>query len=211
MECDSHKEMDVIVNTVTSMDNDNIECNEERSAEEQEGKDMRFPVQESRNPDPQHNQTFCDEVIIEEKDTESKHDLFSVEDTKSMGVECNQSEAHPLVMSTKKSHEHHNNKCAFSQKHSHHKGIKMFGEKGKQAAVEELKQWHTRKCFAPISAEVLSQVECDRAQQALMCLAKKHNRTTKGRMVCNVKSTREWSNKEESSSPTVTLEGFLST
>ena len=64
----------------------------------------------------------------------------------------------------KKAMHEHDTEFAFVQQHLHHKGIKIFGEKGKEAAVKELKQQHARKCFAPIAMEAPSKTERDKAQ-----------------------------------------------
>ena len=42
-----------------------------------------------------------------------------------------------------------------------------------------------------------------------MFLTEKRDKTEKGRMVCNGKPTREWLTKEESASPTVSLESVF--
>ena len=39
---------------------------------------------------------------------------------------------------------------AFTQTYSLTRGIKKFGDKGKQAAIDEMKQLHDRACFRPI-------------------------------------------------------------
>ena len=52
-------------------------------------------------------------------------------------------------------------------------GMKTFGEKGKEAALKELRQQHACECFAPIAVVALSEQEWKRAQQALMHLAEK--------------------------------------
>ena len=42
-----------------------------------------------------------------------------------------------------------------------------------------------------------------------MFLTEKRDKTVKGQMVCNGKPTREWLTKEESASPTVSLESIF--
>ena len=54
-------------------------------------------------------------------------------------------------------------------------------------------------------------MERDRVQQAPMCLAEKRDSTAKGRLVCNGKPTREWLDKEASSSLTVGLDSLFLT
>ena len=74
-----------------------------------------------------------------------------------------------------------------------------------------MKQQHARKCFTPMVIKALTEVKRDKAQQALMCPVEKRDGTTKGRMVHNGKPTREWPNKEESSSGTIALDNLFLT
>ena len=97
-------------------------------------------------------------------------------------------------------------RLSLMQQCNFNEGMKIFGEKGKEAALRELRQQHARKCFGPMAVAVSLDQECRRAQNALMHLAEKRDRSTKGRMVHNGKPTHEWSNKEESASPTVTTD-----
>jgi hypothetical protein len=55
----------------------------------------------------------------------------------------------------------------------------------------------------------MSQSERKKAQQALMFISQKHDRTIKGGMVYNGKPTREWLSREDSSSPTAALESIM--
>ena len=48
-----------------------------------------------------------------------------------------------------------------------------------------------------------------KAQEALLFLTEKRDKTIKGRMVYNGKPTRQWLNKEDSASPTVSLESIM--
>jgi hypothetical protein len=47
--------------------------------------------------------------------------------------------------------------------------------------------------------------------EAVMFLTEKRDGTIKGRLVYNGKPTREWINKDDSASPTVSLEGIMIT
>ena len=91
------------------------------------------------------------------------------------------------------------------------KGLKKFGERGKQAAIKEWDQLHRRKCFVPIDVSTLTKQEKERAQQALVLLTEKRNGDIKGRAVYNGKPTREWLSKEDTTSPTASLEGVYIT
>jgi hypothetical protein len=57
----------------------------------------------------------------------------------------------------------------------------------------------------------MTQIERRKAQQALMFLGEKRDRTIKGRRVYNGKSTREWLSREDSASPTAALESIMLT
>ena len=105
------------------------------------------------DPNPNHRESQC------AKERDKKHNQFSVEE---VGVECIHTEAQFMAVSMKKSMQEHNTEFAFMQQHLHHKGLKTFGEKGKEVAVKELKQQHARKCFAPIAIETPSKTERDR-------------------------------------------------
>jgi hypothetical protein len=58
----------------------------------------------------------------------------------------------------------------------------------------------------------MTQIEWRKAQQALMLLREKQDRTIKGRMNYNGKPTREeWPSREDSASPTAALESIMLT
>ena len=44
----------------------------------------------------------------------------------------------------------------FVQQYIVHKGLKVFGEKGKKAVYDEMNQLHTRNFFVPVSVNLLS-------------------------------------------------------
>jgi hypothetical protein len=99
----------------------------------------------------------------------------------------------------------------FAQQYILQKGLKKFGQKGSDAATKELKQLHDRVCFEPISIADMSQSEIRKSMEALMLLTEKRDGTIKGRMVYNGKPTREWLSREDSTSPTVSLESLIIT
>ena len=51
----------------------------------------------------------------------------------------------------------HSTQCVVT--HSLKEGIQRFGEKGKQAALKEMKQLHNRECFRLIHKESLNHTE----------------------------------------------------
>ena len=94
----------------------------------------------------------------------------------------------------------------FGQQYIVQKGLMKFGKKGRHASLKELCQLNDRVCFEPISVNSMSPNEKTKAQEALMFLTEKRDGTVKSRMVYNGKPTREWLSKEDSASPTVSLE-----
>ena len=60
----------------------------------------------------------------------------------------------------------------------------------------------------PIDISKLSQEEKKKAQMALLFLTEKRDGSIKGRMVYNGKPTRDWLSREDSASPTASLEEF---
>ena len=100
---------------------------------------------------------------------------------------------------------------SFSQQYQLQKGLKLFGERGHKASASEMEQLHDRKCFKPMSVNELTYNERKRAQLAMMLLTKKRCGKIKGRMVFDGRRTREWITKEDSASPTATLEGIMLT
>ena len=53
------------------------------------------------------------------------------------------------------------------------RGLKKFGEKGKQVALKEMQQLHDRVCFEPIRVESLTPREKKRALELLIFLVEK--------------------------------------
>ena len=93
--------------------------------------------------------------------------------------------------------------------HSMKKGIKLFGEAGVEAVLQELKQLQDRKVLEPRSATNLSQSEKKAALQYLMFLKQKRSGKIKGRGCADGRKQREHTNKEDASSPTVAIESVL--
>jgi Reverse transcriptase (RNA-dependent DNA polymerase) len=101
--------------------------------------------------------------------------------------------------------------ASFAQQYMLKRGLQKWGDKAGDAAQKELDQLHRRNCFTPIDMESLTPTEKKRAQEALMFVTEKRDGTIKGRMVYNGKPTRDWLSKEDSSSPTVSLESIFLT
>ena len=104
-----------------------------------------------------------------------------------------------------------NEGVSFIQQYYLNKGIKIFGERGQKAAEEELEQLVERNCWTPIHVEDMTELERDRAQDAMLLLAEKHSGEVKGRCVFKGNGTREWLTREDTSSPTASLEAIMVT
>ena len=106
-----------------------------------------------------------------------------------------------------KSHKHH----AFLQTHNLKQGLKKFGQRGNDAASEEMKQLHDRKVFSPVHLSDLSPTERKRAMSSLIFLVEKRDGRVKARTCANGSTQREYVSKEEASSPTAITESLLLT
>jgi hypothetical protein len=58
--------------------------------------------------------------------------------------------------------------ATFAQQFMYQKGIKKWGNKGREAASIELDQLHRQACFTPISMATMTPEEKQKAQNALM-------------------------------------------
>jgi hypothetical protein len=64
--------------------------------------------------------------------------------------------------------------ASFAQQYLLNKGLKIFGQKGRDASNKEMDQLHRRSsCFTPISMAEMTQIERRKAQQALMFLGER--------------------------------------
>ena len=100
-------------------------------------------------------------------------------------------------------------KESFAQQYILKKGLEIFKEQGKAAALKELGQLHDRACFTPIDVSTLTPEERRKCVDALMFLSQKRDGTVKGQCVYNGKPTRDWISREEVASPTVSLESVF--
>ena len=94
-------------------------------------------------------------------------------------------------------------KECFEQQYMLGKGLKVFKEEGPPACKVELKQMYECKCLKEISVCELTRQESMQAQEGLMLLTRKRSGSVKDRFSYNGKKTRDWSSKENTSSPTV--------
>ena len=61
------------------------------------------------------------------------------------------------------------------------KGIKEFGEQGRNSVLKEMRQLHERECFKPIDINTLTPIEKQRALELLIFLTEKNDGTIKAR------------------------------
>ena len=89
------------------------------------------------------------------------------------------------------------------------KGIQKFGQRGRAAALKEVKQLHDRSCFRPIHKSTLNSTEKGRALESLIFLVEKRDGTIKARQCANGSTQCSYMGREEVSSPTVAVESTL--
>ncbi|CAJ1945755.1 unnamed protein product [Cylindrotheca closterium] len=80
---------------------------------------------------------------------------------------------------------------SFIQQYYLNKGLKIFKEWGKEAALKELDQLIKRSCWTPISNGELTESEKRKAVDAMMLLAEKNSGDIKGRFVYKGNETRD--------------------
>ena len=106
---------------------------------------------------------------------------------------------------------HNKRAMQFVQSYSLMKGLKKFGQKGRDAAYKEMKQLHDRVVFKPIRVEDLTEMEKQRAMESLIFLIEKRDGTVKGRTCANGSTQREYTDRDEAASPTAMTESIIIT
>ena len=99
----------------------------------------------------------------------------------------------------------------FIQTYSLAKGLKKFGEKGRDAALGEMKQIHDRVVFQPIRVSKITPLEKKRAMESLIFLVEKRDGRIKARTCANGSTQREYTDRDEAASPTAMAESILIT
>jgi hypothetical protein len=102
-------------------------------------------------------------------------------------------------------------KYQFIQAYGLKRGLKHFGEKGYNAAMEEMKQLHERVVFKSVSVHELTQQDKTRALESLIFLVEKRDGRIKARTCDNGSTQRSYINKEDAASPTALTKAFLIT
>jgi hypothetical protein len=100
----------------------------------------------------------------------------------------------------------------FIQTYSLNKGIKKFGQKGKDAAIKEMKQQlHNRTVFEGIKIKDMTPLERKRAMESLLFLVEKRDGKIKARTCANGSTQREYIDRKDATSPTAATEAILIT
>jgi hypothetical protein len=89
------------------------------------------------------------------------------------------------------------------------KGLIAFGESGKKAVADELKQLHDCGVMVPVDDKSMSEQQRRKALEYLMFLKKKRCGKIKGRGCADGCKQRVYTAKEEASSPTVSVESLM--
>ena len=90
-------------------------------------------------------------------------------------------------------------------------GIRKFGQKGKEAALTEMEQLHKRSVFKPVDPLKLTPLQRKRALESLIFLTEKRDGRIKARACANGSKQRKWMSRENTSSPTVSLQSVFIT
>ena len=90
-------------------------------------------------------------------------------------------------------------------------GVKKFGSKGTAAAMKEMGQLHNRGSFKPIRWSEMSPGERKKAMESLIFLTEKRDGTIKARTCANGGTQRVHCDKEDSASPTASIESIMLT
>ena len=104
-----------------------------------------------------------------------------------------------------------NLKDKLGQQYTYQKGLKQFSKKGETGIEKEIGQLHDHMWFTPIHIKDMNPNGRRNAQLALAYLTEKSNIDIKGRVVFNRKPTRAYLEKEDSSSPTASMESIFLT
>jgi len=88
-------------------------------------------------------------------------------------------------------------------------GHKAFGNKGDEAVLKEIKKLHTQQALMPCSSNRMSHEERKKALRYLMFLKEKQDGTIKARGCADSRLQRVYTNKEDTSSPTISIEAMM--
>ena len=98
-----------------------------------------------------------------------------------------------------------------AQTHSLNKGLQIFKDNGKIAVIKEISQLHNRGLFTPILPTKVTDEEKYKAMDSIIFITEKRDCSIKAQACANGSVQRKYITKEEASSPTVTMDGLLTT
>jgi len=88
-------------------------------------------------------------------------------------------------------------------------GIKKVGDKGNDTVSKELRQLHDRRAMVPVRKDELSTEDKKRALRYLMFIKEKRDGAIKARGCADGRPQRQYTEKSDASSPTVSLEAMM--
>jgi len=88
-------------------------------------------------------------------------------------------------------------------------GLLTFGDKGNEAISKELKQLYDKRAITPVQRSDMTTEEKRKVLRYLMFLKEKCDGTIKARGCADGQPQREYTRKEEVSSPTISLEAMM--
>jgi len=91
------------------------------------------------------------------------------------------------------------------------KGIKLFGERAILAVLEEYRQLYNMEVFSRINVDKLTMKQKRQALRSINLIKEKRCGKIKGSTCVDGSSQRAYVSREEATSPTVSLEGLLTT
>jgi hypothetical protein len=98
-----------------------------------------------------------------------------------------------------------------AQQYTIRKGLKLFGDGGRQAVTKELTQLHNMATYTPMHKHELTREQRVQALSSLMFLTQKRDGRIKGRACANGSKQREYISKESATSPTVATDSLMIT
>ena len=90
-------------------------------------------------------------------------------------------------------------------------GLQAFGKRGEEAVQKELKQIHDLNAYKPLVASKLTSEEKKNAVPSLMFLTEKQYGKIKARKCADGRKQREYINKQDAASPTISLDSIFIT
>ncbi|KAI2499082.1 Reverse transcriptase (RNA-dependent DNA polymerase) [Fragilaria crotonensis] len=188
---------------------DEEENRNEDDDNENDEDDDDFPNDDEDDVDPTNNadaENFNDEPLVEANDVDNVEDNLEARMDEAYGPRTSKHNLRPRKPRDY-GHIHTILESTVMTQHSVKKGLKLFGEKGIDAIMKELDQLHTRKVLKP--KKNLNCKERRDSLQYLMFLKEKRNGIIKARGCADGRKQREFTTKEEASSPTVAIESVM--